>query len=167
MGGFISSEGYPIATREQLDNSDLGPGFLTAIQSVDVEDIKDKSKGDPLSKGVALAQMTEPEVTTLAFAVVNIFIWLLWWDKPLDVQWPIIVGSHVSPDAQLIIPNQPPQWTRIADAIFGYEQGDNLPLSSTLVRLFWYPPLDTNLQLGIMIIINLAGSLFGAIHCTA
>ncbi|KAF7356049.1 hypothetical protein MVEN_00934700 [Mycena venus] len=184
MGGFISSAGYPIATREQLDDSNLGPEFLTVIRSVDAEDIKDKSKGDPLSKGVALAQgvwfttqclarvhqhlaVTELEVATLAFAVVNIFIWLLWWDKPLDVQRPIIVGSHESPDAQPVIPDQPPRWTRIADAIFGYDKGDNLPLSSTSVPLFWYPPLDTNLQLGTLVITTLAGSLFGAIHCTA
>ncbi|KAJ6494193.1 hypothetical protein C8R45DRAFT_824403, partial [Mycena sanguinolenta] len=58
------------------------------------EDIKDKSKGDALFKGVALLQglrfilqclarahqhlaITQLEVATLAFAVVNIFIWWL------------------------------------------------------------------------------------------
>ncbi|KAJ7700382.1 hypothetical protein B0H17DRAFT_890771, partial [Mycena rosella] len=69
-------------------------GFLT--------NIIDKSKGDVFSKGVALAQalwfviqclarihqhlpVTELEVATLAFAVVNVFVWLLWWAKPLHV----------------------------------------------------------------------------------
>ncbi|KAJ7897947.1 hypothetical protein B0H14DRAFT_2224884, partial [Mycena olivaceomarginata] len=63
------------------------------------------SKGDALSKGMALFQglwftlqclarvhqtlpVTELEAATLAFAVVNIFIWILWWNKPLDVQRP-------------------------------------------------------------------------------
>ncbi|KAJ6588143.1 hypothetical protein B0H19DRAFT_877322, partial [Mycena capillaripes] len=102
MGGFVSSAGYPVVKVEQLEDADLGPEFLKTIQNVDAEDIRDKSKGDTLSKGVALAQgiwfttqwlarvhqhlvITELEVATLGFAVVNIFIWLLWWDKPLDV----------------------------------------------------------------------------------
>ncbi|KAJ7187673.1 hypothetical protein GGX14DRAFT_383417 [Mycena pura] len=54
MGGFVSSRGYPVATEEQLDDSKFGPEFLKAIRSVDTEDILDKSKGDALSKGVAL-----------------------------------------------------------------------------------------------------------------
>ncbi|KAJ7865613.1 hypothetical protein B0H14DRAFT_2347869 [Mycena olivaceomarginata] len=56
MGGFVSAAGYPVTTKKQLEDSDLGPEFLKAIRSVDAEDIKDKSKGDALSKGVALAQ---------------------------------------------------------------------------------------------------------------
>ncbi|KAJ6582391.1 hypothetical protein B0H19DRAFT_927867, partial [Mycena capillaripes] len=60
----------------------------------------DKSKGDALSKGLALSQgfwfttqclarmhqhlaLTELEVATVAFAIVSIFIWLRWWNKPL------------------------------------------------------------------------------------
>ncbi|KAJ7853252.1 hypothetical protein B0H13DRAFT_1643092, partial [Mycena leptocephala] len=103
MGGFISSTGYPVVTKKQLADSELGPEFPTGIKSLDAEDIMDKSKGDALSKGLAMVQglwftaqciacvhqhlaVTELEIATLAFAVVNIFIWLLWWDKPLDVQ---------------------------------------------------------------------------------
>ncbi|KAJ7364486.1 hypothetical protein DFH08DRAFT_798823 [Mycena albidolilacea] len=56
MCGFVSGAGYPVTTKKQLEDSDLGPEFLKAIWSVDAEDIKDKSKGDALSKGVALAQ---------------------------------------------------------------------------------------------------------------
>ncbi|KAJ7114918.1 hypothetical protein C8R44DRAFT_740258 [Mycena epipterygia] len=35
--------------------------------------------------------VTELEVATLAFAIVNIFIWSHWWVKPLDVEQPIMV----------------------------------------------------------------------------
>jgi hypothetical protein len=28
MGGFVSSMGYPVATKEQVDDPDLGPEFL-------------------------------------------------------------------------------------------------------------------------------------------
>jgi hypothetical protein len=83
MGGFVSSMGCPVATKEQVDDPDLGPEFLNGIQNIRVRDIADKSKGDALSKGVALAQglwfttqclarlhqrlaITELEVATLA-----------------------------------------------------------------------------------------------------
>ncbi|KAF7337373.1 hypothetical protein MSAN_02263300 [Mycena sanguinolenta] len=109
MGGFVSSTGYPIKTREQVDDPALGSEFQDAIRNVNEEDIMYKSKGDALSKGVALLQVlwftvqcfarvhqdlvvTQLEVATLAFAVLNIFIWFLWWNKPLDVQRPIVVG---------------------------------------------------------------------------
>ncbi|KAF7370035.1 hypothetical protein MSAN_00633500 [Mycena sanguinolenta] len=114
MGGFISSAGYPVATKKQLQDPALGWEFQEAIQNVNEEDIMDKSKGDALSNGVALVQgswfilqclarvhqnlvITQLEVATLAFAVVNVFIWLLWWDKPLDVQRPIVVGPPARP----------------------------------------------------------------------
>ncbi|KAJ6533560.1 hypothetical protein B0H19DRAFT_1324296, partial [Mycena capillaripes] len=103
MGGFVSRTGrHPITTPKQLRAIAI---YLTDIRAVDVEDIKDKSKGDALSKGVALFQglwfitqciarvhqnlpITELEVATLAFSVVNVLIWGLWWNKPLDVQQP-------------------------------------------------------------------------------
>ncbi|KAJ7820693.1 hypothetical protein B0H13DRAFT_1660781, partial [Mycena leptocephala] len=103
MGGFVSSTGYPVVNKKQLGDSELGPEFLAGIKNVDAEDIMDKSKGDALSKGLAMVQglwfttqclarvhqrlaVTELEVATLAFAVVNVFIWFLWWNKPLDIQ---------------------------------------------------------------------------------
>jgi len=49
--------------------------------------IDDKSKGDAISKGVVILQMiTELELATIAFAALNFVIFLLWWDKPLNVQ---------------------------------------------------------------------------------
>ncbi|KAJ6573063.1 hypothetical protein DFH09DRAFT_916258 [Mycena vulgaris] len=56
MGGFVSQIGHPIATFKQLKDSVLGPEYLSAIRQVKVADIMDKSKGDTLSKGVALMQ---------------------------------------------------------------------------------------------------------------
>ncbi|KAF7356053.1 hypothetical protein MVEN_00935100 [Mycena venus] len=183
MGGFVSSTGYPVTTKKQLRNSPLGPHFLQAIRNVDEEDIMDKSKGDVLSKGVALAQglwfttqclagvhqhlaVTELEVATLAFAVVNILIWLLWWDKPLDVQRPMVIGPPKSPDAQPIIPHQPLWLERFSDAIFGYDNMND-PLSSTSVPSFWSSSMGDSLEVGTLGITALTGTVFGAIHCAA
>ncbi|KAF7333066.1 hypothetical protein MVEN_02371200 [Mycena venus] len=186
MGGFISSTGYPVTTEKQLDNPELGPQFLEGTQKIRVKEIADKSKGDALSKGVALAQglwftiqclarvhqrltVTELEVATPAFAVVNIFIWLLWWNKPLDIQLSIIIGSPTPLDAQPIIPLRPPRLNRLLYAIIGEVSSDGGydPLSSTSVPSFWSPILDDNFQVGTVGITALAGSMLGDIHCAA
>ncbi|KAF7369923.1 hypothetical protein MSAN_00621800 [Mycena sanguinolenta] len=138
MGGFGSPTGHPIATFEQFEDPAHGSEFQMAIQNVNKEDIMNKSKGDALSKGVALLQglwfivqclahthqrlvITQLEVATLAFAIVNIFIWLLWWNKPLDVQRPIVVGPPTQqPDAENITSLvQLPCFDRFMGAIFG------------------------------------------------
>jgi hypothetical protein len=119
MGGFASRAGHhPITTVAQLRELSLGPEYRAAIRRTRRADIMDKSKGDGLSKGIALLQglwfivqimarfaqglpVSELEVATLAFAVVNIFTWLIWWHKPLDVQEPILIGE-VEPSARLL-----------------------------------------------------------------
>lgn len=68
------------------------------------EEFNDRSKGDALSKGFALLQITwfiarasqqSPvtitgiEITTVALAELNAIMYLFWWSKPLDVQLPI------------------------------------------------------------------------------
>ncbi|KAJ6595237.1 hypothetical protein DFH09DRAFT_906342 [Mycena vulgaris] len=110
MGGFVSRVGHhPNTTIAQLEDSLLGPQYQSDIRAVDREEIRDRSKGDGLSKGVALLQglwfiaqvlarllehlpTSALEIATLAYAVVNIFTWLLWWWKPLDVKTPILIG---------------------------------------------------------------------------
>ena len=66
-------------------------------------EIRDKSKGDVLSKGLVVIQtgwfilqciarriehlpLTELELVTLAFAALNFVTYGLWWNKPLNVQ---------------------------------------------------------------------------------
>ncbi|KAJ7811856.1 hypothetical protein B0H13DRAFT_2472211 [Mycena leptocephala] len=152
------------------------------------EDIMDKSKSDALSKGLALAQslwfttqclarvhqhlaITELEVATLAFAVVNIFIWLLWWNKPLDVQRQIVVGPSKLPDPLLIRPHA--HWViRFLSAIVGIDNNYEYdPLSSTSVPSFWSLPVrELDYIQGYfapLAIEALVGTVFGAIHCAA
>ncbi|KAF7369997.1 hypothetical protein MSAN_00629600 [Mycena sanguinolenta] len=179
MGGFVSSDEHPVATKEQLENLDLGSDFQKVIQNVKKEDITDKSKGDALSKGVALLQglwfilqclarahqhlaITQLEVATLAFAVVNVFIWLLWWDKPLDVQRPIVIGPPTQPDTEAItLPVQLPR----SDEDYSEDQYE--PLSPVSVPAF--SSIENELKDGTwgMIFFALVGTLFGAIHCAA
>ncbi|KAF7370017.1 hypothetical protein MSAN_00631700 [Mycena sanguinolenta] len=185
MGGFVSSTGYPIATKEQLENQNLGPEYQKAIRNVDEEDIKDRSKGDALSKGVALLQglwfilqtlarahqrlaVTQLEVATLAFAVVNIFIWLLWWNKPLDVQRPIVVGPLAQPDTETVtLPVQLSHFDQFLSAILGYSGHEYHLVSSVSMPSFWSIEIQFNHEAGALILLALVGTVFGAIHCAA
>ncbi|KAJ7151293.1 hypothetical protein C8R43DRAFT_951110 [Mycena crocata] len=109
MGGFVSrSRHNPIVTKKQLAEH---LGFITDIRAVEEEDIKDRSKGDTMSKGVVSVQglwfmvqclarihqhlpVSELETITLVFVIVNFWIYAMWWKKPLDVQRPILVGPR-------------------------------------------------------------------------
>ncbi|KAF7369927.1 hypothetical protein MSAN_00622200 [Mycena sanguinolenta] len=184
MGGFVTPDEHPIATIEQLEDSTFGPEFQAAVQKISEKDITDKSKGDVLSKGVALLQglwfilqslarvhqhlaITQLEVVTLAFAIVNIFIWLLWWNKPLDVRRPIVVGPHTQPDTEtgtLLV--QLSRFDRFLRAIGGYNDGEYKPLSSVSVPSFWSMG-NKEYSDGAYIFLILVGTLFGAIHCAA
>jgi hypothetical protein len=189
MGGFVSSTGYPIVTKKQFADPELGAEFLAGIKNTDTEDIMDKSKGDALSKGLALAQglwfttqclarvhqrlaVTELEVATLAFAVVNVFIWLLWWNKPLDVQRQIVVGPAKPHDALPIAEVRVSRIDRFFSAILGIDKGFEYdPLSSTSVSSFWSLPRneldDIQGYFAPFAIEALVGTVFGAIHCAA
>ncbi|KAJ7364286.1 hypothetical protein DFH08DRAFT_838860 [Mycena albidolilacea] len=195
MGGFVDSSGCPVTTKKQLNDLVVGPECLAAIRSIDAEDIMDKSKGDALSKGLALAQglwfcmqyfgrihqhlaVTQLEVTTLAFAVVNIFIWGLWWGKPLDVQRPIVVGPSKAEEVDLTRRAGPKDlsgwikfhWIKFLSVIFG-DFGINKydPLSSSSVPSFWASESNENETEFIFGIVFqcLVGIVFGAIHCAA
>src|SRR5712675_783601 len=104
MGGFMEYEGnrpIRVLLPDQLESCSLtGNGNFPRISKAEIED---KSKGDTLSKGFVVVQtswfvtqciargvqrlpITELELVTLAFAVLNFVIYVLWWDKPLNVQ---------------------------------------------------------------------------------
>lgn len=120
MGGL---EGiHPDGRREIIDPRHLvnyleqGEVHLKELQ-FPKNQVQDRSKGDFLSKGLVALQtswfvleciarfqqhlpITELEVVTLAFAVLNIITYGFWWDKPLNVncQVPIHIKPKVSSD---------------------------------------------------------------------
>ncbi|KAJ7729903.1 hypothetical protein B0H16DRAFT_1697031 [Mycena metata] len=186
MGGFVSEEGYPVSKMKQL------PAYISTIRKIKKADIEDKSKGDTLSKGVAIAQglwfvtqclarvsqrlpLTELEVATLAFAVLSVVIRLLWFHKPLDVQQPIVVArSEVEIDPlqeEDITPMNNSSDTlldKLASAIDG-KYKEYSPLASTSVPSLYSIEIGTE---DIHWFVNFAGvcgvgSIFGGIHCAA
>jgi len=104
MGGFMEYEGnQPIRVLlpDKLGSYSLtGNGDFPRISKAEIDD---KSKGDAISKGFVILQtgwfvaqciargvqglpITELELITVAFAALNFVMYLLWWEKPLNVQ---------------------------------------------------------------------------------
>ncbi|KAJ7209256.1 hypothetical protein GGX14DRAFT_521400, partial [Mycena pura] len=180
MGGFVTGTGgHPIVTKKQVHE------HISEIAKVRENTIKDKSKGDALSKGVALLQelwfvsqylarvaqhlpVTELEVVTLAFAVVNVFIWVLWWGKPLDVQDPITIGS--GDGVSKVQPQVLDQCARFA-GLFGAPYKDYDPLLSNSVPSFWSisdsDDINGKYTNCPFVVELLIGTILGAIHCAA
>ncbi|KAJ7592053.1 hypothetical protein C8J56DRAFT_520553 [Mycena floridula] len=158
MGGFVSHGGFPITTLDQISGkSDVAKGYRKDIQRHREEEINDRSKGDALSKGLALFQVlwfitqcighqiqhlpiTSLEIATIAFAVLNIFIWHLWWNKPLGIDVPVCIGPQDVTGGTLAK-------TDLEQRIFSGpllgEYHSYLPEHSTSVPLFWSSDLPS------------------------
>ncbi|KAF8953236.1 hypothetical protein BDZ97DRAFT_1929852 [Flammula alnicola] len=103
MGGFLLCKGgRPIRTLDYEGLKKLITDKAIEIPTITEVEIKDRSKGDFISKGIVVLQttwfviqciarwseklpLTELEVVTLAFAVLNAITYGLWWNKPQNV----------------------------------------------------------------------------------
>ena len=102
-------------------------------------EILDKSKSDPLGKlftvlqttwfiaqylerWVAHQPRTQLEVMTLAYAALNILVYALWWDKPLNVREVIDIGGRASASVR---PTEGTgnTWDTISDALASIADG--------------------------------------------
>jgi hypothetical protein len=106
MGGLVSHDGKEMLSLQDIER--LVEDKMIEYPIVSEDEIKDRSKGDAVTKAFAVFQttwfllqcaarasrglaMTEIEVATAAFAFLNVITYAIWWDKPLDVQCPIRV----------------------------------------------------------------------------
>ncbi|KAH9954193.1 hypothetical protein BC827DRAFT_1386908 [Russula dissimulans] len=153
MGSFMEYEGnkpIEVLLPEELQSYSLtGNGDFPRISK---REIQDKSKGDFISKGIVILQtgwfvmqcvarrvqglpITELELATVAFAGLNLAIYVLWRDKPLNVQCGVRVykkrpdshvdDGHVSATAGF--------WVALGDAL------SKLPAASAIYE---YPEQD-------------------------
>ncbi|TDL15008.1 hypothetical protein BD410DRAFT_684291, partial [Rickenella mellea] len=109
MGGFMLFDGRkPLQALSTENLEDLALESRVRFPYITKREIEDRSKGDMLSKGFVIMQtgwftiqcvargieglpITELELVTLAFAILNLGTYFLWWDKPLNVLCPIPV----------------------------------------------------------------------------
>ncbi|KAF9471205.1 hypothetical protein BDN70DRAFT_978161 [Pholiota conissans] len=118
MGGFMLSEdGRPIHVLIDGSHQEI-PKKLQLIYNIEKgiisppriteEDIQDRSKGDIISKTIIILQttwfiiqclarwfqhlpLTELEIITLGFAMLNGITYALWWNKPQNVNRPVFL----------------------------------------------------------------------------
>ncbi|KAG2360612.1 hypothetical protein BDR07DRAFT_1412090 [Suillus spraguei] len=106
MGGFmLYVDGEPYLTLQPDEVLKLIRGRRIDIPTLTANQIHDKGKDNAISKGLIILQVawfilqlitraiyhleiTQLEVGTLAFAVLNFITYAVWWNKPLNVQYP-------------------------------------------------------------------------------
>ncbi|KIK66927.1 hypothetical protein GYMLUDRAFT_914734 [Collybiopsis luxurians FD-317 M1] len=110
MGGFVLADdsGKRLGVIQEDDLIKLLSNGQIAFPALSSSQIMDRSKGDAITKTLVLFQtswfvmqivsraiqhlpITELELTTLAFALLNFLTYMLWWKKPLDVRHPILI----------------------------------------------------------------------------
>lgn len=201
MGGFMVTNGdlfQPIIP-EDIGSTDIAftdpmkqtPSPFTIdvneIARIDKRDLADRSKGDALTKSVALLQIgwfvvqiiargaqqlhvTELELATLAFSSMNLVTYILWWDKPLAVSRPIVIPA-LAPLKRRLRPYRANRlFIRVlstcANALSGGHQ-DRLTPSHSKVLVLWSGDINgRGLEYALQVSAGLA-VLFGGIHCIA
>jgi hypothetical protein len=111
MGGFMLFQGgKAVHTLTPEDLELLSDSDNIDFPDITQKEIQDKSKGDFFSKGIVVVQtgwfilqctarrvehlsITELEVVTLAFAILNFATYWLWWHKPQNVCCPVRVAA--------------------------------------------------------------------------
>lgn len=99
------------------------PEIDSAIREITAAEIVDRSKGDALTKVIAILQttwfiiqcitrhiqrlsLTELELVTLALASLNAVTFVIWWHKPLGVQDPVRIYLEVAAPTDEPAPRQ-------------------------------------------------------------
>jgi hypothetical protein len=145
------------------------------------EEIQDRSKSDWLAKTIVLLQTlwfvaqcvarsiehlptTELEIVTLAYTVINVGIFIAWWDKPYHINRPIRVFQK--PVERNRASEQHWLWKVMYVIAGGQDVWVDLH-QSTSVPMFYSGKPDTIQVYTADGITLAAGAVFGAIHCIA
>ncbi|KAF8331690.1 uncharacterized protein EI90DRAFT_2972306 [Cantharellus anzutake] len=163
MDGFFDPSKGKVVVPEKLQKY---PGIIektgnTRKAAITRKEILDRSKGDAISKCLVVLQLlwfiiqyvgrwgthlnrSQLETMTLAYAALSVFVYVLWWNKPVNIQCAIHVTKETS-DKNL---DQPTPKTE-------------LQVDADLVQLSG--PQETE----VLFIFAVTGMIFGGIHCFA
>ncbi|KAF7979535.1 hypothetical protein HWV62_42124 [Athelia sp. TMB] len=181
MGGyyFYSKKGprHPLSPAAVVEL--VRRGHLVAPTS---DELANQSKGDALSKGVAIVQtlwfvmqciarriehlpVTSLEVMTLAYTVITVAMYIVWWDKPLNVSCAVRVPEEAVEDEKV------EQFESIGERILAYvtcTQDRYVDLRKcSRVPTFWAGDRSDGPALIADSIALLVAMVFGAVHCIA
>jgi hypothetical protein len=134
------------------------------------DEILDRSKGDLFAKSIVVTQLlwfvaqyigrwaahlhrSQLEAMTLAYAVLSILVYILWWDKPLNIRFPVRVTKETRPDATTA---PSPEAKVEQDTPKVENQPDSTP-----------PPAKTMGSKQQYFVFIMTAIIFGGIHCFA
>ncbi|KAF9466992.1 hypothetical protein BDZ94DRAFT_1250264 [Collybia nuda] len=134
------------------------------------KEIRDKSKGDALTKGFVVVQttwfilqliartlqhlpITELEFATLAFAILNGATYSMWWEKPLGVHHPIVLTMPIR------VVDEDVENQEKCQQEYNHHQLSSLG--------FAHPGVRNEEYRATYHILAAVGVLFGSIHCIA
>jgi len=175
-----------------LDTNDMYQHALETIVPLTSEaEIKDRGKSDGIGKFIVLFQtswfiiqciargiehlpLTELEIVTLAYAMMNVFVYIFWWDKPRDVGCPIRVHEDLTTS------HRAEEWEtgvlgvfmKVIVYVLGM-QDEYITLSQEgKVPMFWSGGVGadgsgTMLSMRAALGPSILGIAFGAMHCIA
>jgi hypothetical protein len=161
----------------------------TIIPCTTEGDLKDRGKSDGIAKAIVILQtlwfvaqciargfqhlpLTELEIVTLAYAMMNTFIYVFWWNKPRDVGCPIRIYENLTTS---YTPEE--EWDsglwgileRVYMYVVGNQDGYVLLSQKRKVPIFWssmYGKDDTAIG-SALLGPSFLGMAFGAIHFIA
>ncbi|KAF7984856.1 hypothetical protein HWV62_10819 [Athelia sp. TMB] len=180
MGGYHfynkARPGHPLSPPQAVEL--VKRGHLVAPTS---DELANQSKGDALSKGVAILQtlwfvmqciarrierlpVTSLEVMTLAYTVITVAMYAVWWDKPLNVSCAVRVPEEEVEGE--IMEQYESVWERIMAYILGNQDRYVDLRHCTRVPTFWAGDPGEIIIYGDVIAL-LVAMVFGAVHCIA
>ncbi|KAJ7066273.1 hypothetical protein C8F01DRAFT_981163 [Mycena amicta] len=204
MGGFVGVHGHPIVLLSDFRRHEYPKGEVEvnpkqlelSERERMVENITDKSNKNLLAKAFAFLQgawfilqcalrlqerlpLTQLEVMTAAYGAVNIFIWSLWWFKPIGVDQPIRLplrrDNHEDGEEEESLHDDDnkqsrskkgPVHLRILSTVLGVYSTYN-PNIDHSVPEFWSSNLTSGDVKAGLLVECLVGCLFGWIHVAA
>lgn len=180
MGGFhYYQNGQPLSPLHPDEVLELVR--LGALVPPTLNELRDKSKGDALSKGLAIIQtlwfvtqciarriehlpVTSLEIMTLAYTVITVAMYTAWWHKPLNISCPVrVAGTPEAGETQ-----DQSFWDRIFDYVMGNQDWLVALSEEDRVPKFWSGGAENdNSVLAADIIALFVAMIFGAVHCIA
>ncbi|KAF7971480.1 hypothetical protein HWV62_21000 [Athelia sp. TMB] len=146
--------------------------------------LSDRSKGDVLSKGIAILQtiwfviqciarlaehlpITNLEVMTLAYTVMTVAMYIAWWDKPQNVSCAIRVPVDSDRQTAEVDDGDFIYLRAIGHYVLGSQDDEVVLRSLRRVPTFWAGVPDPDVVLKADIIALPVAMAFGAVHCLA
>ncbi|KAF7984561.1 hypothetical protein HWV62_13767 [Athelia sp. TMB] len=185
MGGyhFYSKTGplHPLSPKNVIEL--VRRGYLVLPTT---DELKNQSKGDALSKSIAIVQtlwfvtqciarriehlpLTNLEVITLAYTVITVAMYIVWWDKPLNVICAVRVPEEEGKDEGAQGAAYESTWHRIACYVIGTQDFFVDLRQCAGVPASWAGDCDHDSYKFVAadVIALLVAMIFGAVHCMA